>query len=242
MEEFDYVGLRDGEKMDSMEYSILNDRLKLESMDYWRLCDELTIVQAALLVVGEDPSTGNAYVENWDLHNRPTGYEAAKTAISNGLKKSAISGNLIPHYDLDINGNVCGEIPGTIDVALSTVDVESLRNWLSNRGFLRGFFFPIVRDNPDYLSLDHPRYAPKLAAAVRAWQAMEDENLRRGKSVKSAMEQWLTSNYKSLGLVHKRSSDKHGYNAGDMNKSAITEAAKIANWEEDGGAPKTLCD
>jgi hypothetical protein len=28
----------------------------VESLDYWRLCDELNVVEAALLVAGEDPS------------------------------------------------------------------------------------------------------------------------------------------------------------------------------------------
>jgi hypothetical protein len=29
---------------------------KTDALDYWRLCDELSVVQAALLVVGKDPS------------------------------------------------------------------------------------------------------------------------------------------------------------------------------------------
>lgn len=225
--------------MDAKDYSRLNYQLKLESMDYWRLCDELSVFQAALLVIGEDPSTENAYAENWDLHKRPPGYEAAKTAIQNALRKGTLKGKIIPFYDTDINGNVCGEIPESLDVKESRVDVDSLRVWLRSRGIQTGFFFPDSTDAPDYLDPKNPRYSPRMAAAVRAWLAMEDENLRRGKSAKSGMEQWLTSNYKTLGLVHKRDNEKNGYKAGDMNKSAITEAAKIANWEDDGGAPKT---
>ena len=51
-------------------------------MDHWRLCDELSVLQAALLVIGEDPSKENAYAENWKLHEGPAGYEAVKTAIT----------------------------------------------------------------------------------------------------------------------------------------------------------------
>ena len=104
-----------------------------------------------------------------------------------------------------------------------------------------GFFFPSGARPLDYLDPSNKRHSPRLAAAVKAWQAMEDENLRRGKSAKDAMEQWLESNYKSLGLVHEKSSlhPKHGYKAGDMNKTAVSEAAKIANWEPNGGAPRT---
>jgi hypothetical protein len=216
MEDFDYVGLRDGEKMDSADYSLLNYQLMLESMDYWRLCDELTIMQAAMLVVGEDPSTSNAYVENWDVHKRPIGYEAAKTAISHGLRNSGIIGNIIPHYDTDINGTACGEIPGTIDVQASTVDVDSLRNWLRGRGFRSGFFFPIDTSNPDYLNPTDPRYAPKLAAAVRVWQAVTDPN---GKHPKQALTKWLREHAAEFGL-----SDDEG----KPNETGIEEVAKVA--------------
>jgi hypothetical protein len=47
-------------KMDTEDYSLLNEQLRIESMDYWRLCDELSVVQAALLVIGEDPSKEKA--------------------------------------------------------------------------------------------------------------------------------------------------------------------------------------
>ena len=43
----------------------------MEKMDYWRLCDEFSVVQAALLIVGTDPSecdpfTGS-YCQKWCL-------------------------------------------------------------------------------------------------------------------------------------------------------------------------------
>ncbi len=113
--------------MDENDYDRLNDELRLSSIDYWRLCDELNVIQAALLVVGEDPSTSHTYVENWAIECRPNGYEAAKTALSQGLRKGKIVGKLVPNYEHDINGNNCGEIEGTVDIRYSTVDVESLR-------------------------------------------------------------------------------------------------------------------
>jgi hypothetical protein len=77
----------------------------MEKLDYWRLCDELSVIQAALLIVGEDPSSNLGYVEDWDLHERPEGYEAAKTAISNALRSGAIKGKVIRLYEQDINRN-----------------------------------------------------------------------------------------------------------------------------------------
>ena len=102
------------------------------------------------------------------MHKCPPGYEAAKTAISNALRRDAIKGKLIPKFDYDINGNICGPIEDSIDLAESRVEVESLRLWLTKRGIRTGFYFPMTTDAPDYLDPQNPRYAPKLAAAVRA--------------------------------------------------------------------------
>ena len=57
----------------------------MEELDYWRLCEELNIVQAALLVVGEAPIYAGD-MEEWEIGNRPKGYDAAKTAISGALR------------------------------------------------------------------------------------------------------------------------------------------------------------
>lgn len=119
------------------------------------------------------------------------------------------------------------------------IGVAELRGWLQRKNIRTGFFFSTPTDAPDYLDASNPRYAPRLAAAVRAWLVMEDPNLRRGMSAKGAMEQWLETNYREFGLVQRQDSPKNGYKAGDLNKSAISETAKIANWEEYGGAPKT---
>lgn len=37
----------------------------MDSLDYWRICDELNIIQAALLLVECNPSDEFYYVENW---------------------------------------------------------------------------------------------------------------------------------------------------------------------------------
>lgn len=228
MNDIDYMGIPDGYK-DEGDYSRLNYQLRMESMDYWRLCDELSVMQAALLIVSEDPSK-NDYVENWDMDKRPTGYEAAKTAISNALRRGGIEGKLIPFYETDINGNFCGDIQDSINVKESRVDVESLRAWLRSRGIQSGFFFPTASDAPDYLNSNHPRYAPKLAAAVQAWLAVGDDAGKNGKSVKSSLEKWLREH----AANYKLSDDE-----GKPNETGINECAKVANWQDKGGAPKT---
>jgi hypothetical protein len=113
---------------------------------------------------------------------------------------------------------------------MTTIHVEDLKQWLSSRNFTSSkFFFGEKKSNePDYMNPQHPRYSAKLAAAVKVWFAMEDENLLLGKGVVDAMKDWLGSRYKELNLEHN----------GNFNKKGIEECATVANWSR-GGAPTT---
>ena len=202
----------------------------MEGLDYWRLCDELSVIQAALLIAGCDPSSDANYIEGWAPEKRPPGYEAAKTALSNALRRGAITGRLISLCEHDINGNVCGAIEESIDLSSSQIEVKSLRGWLAGRGLKTGFFFPEQHDFGDYLDTGHPRYAPKLAAAVLAWRATENESAIGGKSPKQALMKWLREHAADFGLTDED---------GKPNETGIEEAAKVANWQPMGGAPKT---
>lgn len=239
----------------------------MEELDYWRLCEELNIVQAALLVVGEDASSSE-YVEGWTVENRPKGYEAAKTAICGGLRnflryqkehseleagtrrlmdehwnapdqlveneeslsslfERSIEGVLVPQTDHDINGNDLGYIEGTVDVYKSTIYVDSLKRWLRLKGFVSGFFFPEPIETMDFLDPSNPRYAPKLAAAVKAWQAVTDAGK---KSPKQALDKWLREHAAEFKLTNEE---------GRPIEQAIEECSKVANWKAKGGATKT---
>lgn len=80
---------------------------------------------------------------------------------------------------------------------------------------------------PEYLDPKHPRYAPKLAAAVQAWLSVGDP---RGKHPKGALHAWLREHAGEFGLVDAQ---------GKPNEQGIEECAKVANWQPVGGAPKT---
>jgi hypothetical protein len=198
-------------------------RRDLDVLDYWRLCDELNVIQAAMLIAGEDPSGGSGSAKDGNLQTRPTGYEAAETAISNALRLGSIKGRLIYLFEDPRDDD-------SIDLSNSRVDVESLRSWLASRGVRTGFFFPNPTDAPDYLDPNHPRYAPKLAAAVHAWLATGDESAIRGKSPKQALVKWLRENAARFGLAD---------DDGKPNETGVEETAKVANWQPSGGAPKT---
>ncbi len=202
----------------------------MEGLDYWRLCDELSVVQAALLIAGEDPSAAQEFIENWEPDERPIGYEAAKAAISNALRREVITGKLIPIFEYDINGNINGPIDDSIDIKESRIDVDSLRAWLAGRGLSSGFFFPATTETPDYLDPNNPRYAPKLAAAVHAWLATDEGAITKGKSVKWAIDKWIREHAAEFGLAD---------TDGNPINQAIEDCSKVANWNPGGGAPKT---
>ena len=209
--------------------------------EFWRLARDLTVLQAVCLVADIDPDSEDAvHCENWRADERPKGYNAVKTAITHAILSGELPATI---REIDWNNGSSADQPhGSIDWMHTTVNVSALKGWLVARGFHTGFFFPDdskPSNIPAYLDPKHPRYAPRLAAAIKVWLAMEDENLRKGKSPKQAMEQWLESRYSELRLIQKNDSQKHGFRAGDINKSAIQEAAKIANWNDDGGTPPT---
>jgi hypothetical protein len=203
----------------------------MEAIEYWRFCDELTIIQAALLIAGEDPGPTQDYVEGWSAEKRPVGYEAAKTALSNALKQKAIEGQISWLPERDYNGEIVGKIEGATDVSTSLVSVESLCDFLAKRGYKEGFFARSKEPSPDYLDPENPCYAPKLAAAVRAWKAIStDPALLAGKTPKKAIEKWLRENASYYGL-----SDEDG----NPNKDGIEQISKVTNWRPEGGATKT---
>ena len=206
---------------------------RLDNIDYWRLADELTVVQAALLVVGEDPGSSAFYVEQLDHDKRPIGYEDVKHSIIFAIISDTIEGYIEPEY---VNNEFDGTpvaISKSIDVGKSMIKVASLQKWLASRGVRTGFFFPDDFDKPSYLDTHHERYSAKLAAAVAAWEAMSDETLLQRKSPKQALIKWLREHAVQFDLT----SDE-----GKPNETGIEEVAKVANWQLSGGAPKTLSD
>ena len=191
----------------------------MEGLDFWLLCDELSVVQAALLIVGADPGTQD-FIDQQGAGNRPEGYTAAKAALTNAIRGKRLRANIIEYEDV-----------AEPSWHLTTVSVEDLRVWLRSRGINTGFFFQEPQADPDYLSRSHDNYSPKLAAAIEAWKAVSgDDQLRRGKTVKQAMIVWLRQHANEFGLTK-----EDGY----PNEQGIEEVAKIANWDKKGGAPKT---
>lgn len=233
----------------------------MEKLDYWRLCDELSVIQAALLIVGVDPGE-QPYVMNWQEHERPENFSAALAALSH-----AVLGGRLPatmrreawvrgwEEEIESGENFTKEASlfpdqskfpdqaedylvghgilyrAAPDWNLTTVLVVDLQEWLRGRGFKAGFFFPQAGDQPDFLDPSHKCYAPKLAAAIGAWQAVsEDQELKKGKTVKQALLKWLRKHAGQFGLTK---------DDGNPNEQGLEEVAKVSNWVPQGGSPKT---
>ncbi len=239
----------------------------MDELDYWRLCEEFSIDQAALLIVGQDPGHYEG-ADQWDSNNWPRGYVAARTAICGGLKNyiryqnklaefesqsanmredhlhapdmvalnddhltdlynRSIQGTLVQQMDEDMNGNPIGLIEGSVDLTLSIVNADSLKQWLRLKGFTTGFFFPEPVATMDFLDPLNPRYAPKLAASVCAWQSVTNAGKQ---SPKQALDKWLREHASEFNLTNEE---------GKPVDQAIGECSKVANWNAKGGATKT---
>src|ERR1019366_4298634 len=128
----------------------------MEVLDYWRLCDEVTIIQAALLIVGVDPATSQDYIANWTAEHLPVGYAASIAALTHAilagrLKATIRRGAWQRGYNEDPS---VGESVGIDerglhiiykddpDWGITTTPVDDLRTWLRGRGIKTGFFFP----------------------------------------------------------------------------------------------------
>jgi hypothetical protein len=202
---------------------------KMQAADYWRLCSHLSVFQAIMLILGYDPENQSNYdVEDSKIDSVPQGYGALKTAIVNALVAGQLEGNFV-EQSFDYRGNEL-HVP-IADINESTVCVESLKDFLKQRGFSQGFFFPEGNVSEEYLDSQNSFYASKLAAAVNAWKTItENQNLLNGKTPKQAMQRWLRENASRYGLTK---------DDGSPNETGIEEICKVANWNTGGGAAKT---
>jgi hypothetical protein len=192
----------------------------MDGIDFWRMSDEFTIIQAALLICGIDPAGREYEIER--KVKRPEGYDAIKHALITSYRNEKIKGTEIHSFDENTGDSHVNEN----DALLS---VDSLKLWLKERGLREHFFFFPEELEGEYLDVTHPRYSQKLAAALKAWKALEDPKLIHG-SVKQSVQKWLRLNATEFGL-----SDGDGKPI----ETAIEEISKIVNWQPKGGAPST---
>jgi hypothetical protein len=69
--------------------AMVHTEFGMSSLDYWRFCQVLTVVQAAILIVGEDPSRVIPGVRG-NLQDWPTGYEPVMAALLGDIKRKLL--------------------------------------------------------------------------------------------------------------------------------------------------------
>jgi len=196
---------------------------------FWRLADSFTPQQAAALIGGADPHSVSQqcdYFHNGEGWRELKGIEPVRTvwhivlnAITSQTLKADVRYIVLDKREIDWNS--------------TTIARKDLIKWLKSRGMKTGFFFPNATlktsDTFNCLNPKHPHYSPKLAAAIKAWEALANIQIT-GKHPKQALSAWLVQNATRLELINSN---------GKINREGIDEIAKIANWKKTGGAPKS---
>ena len=202
----------------------------MDKIELWRLSEELSISDAALLIVDIDPG-------NWEFGlnggDEPDGYSAVVNGIIGAIRRGKIKVRLTSSFDtkaVDRELGFAKHLPSNVSLYDTFVDVDNLISWLEARGWTTGYFFPEAPRKPDFLDKGHPHYASKLAAAVSAWLAV-GANLNPNKKPKQQIKKWLNENAAQFDLTD---------DDGKPKENAIESVAQIANWDTQGGAPKTI--
>jgi hypothetical protein len=195
---------------------------------FWHLAEAVSLQEAAALIAGYDPHQLALAVGETDIHPTYPKYypviRALRQAVASGMLKAKEEWlhevDEISEYE---------HVTDVLQVSETIVKIDDLKKWLSDKGVQVTFFFPAAK--PDYLDRQHKCYSPKLAAAIRVWEAVNsDAGLMHGTTAKQAMMKWLRRHADHYGLTK---------DDGNPNEQGIEEIAKIANWDTKGGAPRT---
>lgn len=257
----------------------------LTSLDYWRLADELSVIDAAILITGNDPGekqddydeTGYRIGQSQrrDYEGFEAVFKALRLAILSDKLRATVVARARDTFEIDDSFSVMGErmarrtevdanadeISVPFDTLIrasdfkasiftnrslsllknatklyvlkepawdeTTVAVDDLTAWLSSKGLAPSFFFPQGRPE-GFRDHNHPRYSPKLACAVAAWEAVKAA--KANLSVKATVEEWVRANAVTFGMV---GSD------GVPALKAVSEVSAVVNWATGGGAVPT---
>lgn len=193
---------------------------KYRSLKHWLLCEKYTVAEAAYLILEIVPNIDDEGISDFT-------YKEELKALQKALDQAGVSGAIKAETERDINGYQW----------VAGLYKDSLIQWLEKNRVKAPLFLPDSpqaggSQTPPYLNKDHPYYSPKLALAVRAWEAVAlgDEYQNSSRTVKQNIEDVARSLAVEVELV------------GDGEKvpdAAIDQVAKVANWNTAGGAPKT---
>jgi hypothetical protein len=153
----------------------------MDRIERWKLADELNVYQISLLIAGFDPSEfeEDTY-ERWPQETRIE-ISPYLNAIKNGARSQKFMFSEVKYQSQSYDD------PET-NWYNSLVNIGSFCDWLRSRNFVDGFFVS-AKENDRLSDLSGEFYAPKLAAAVRAWnEVTASPEALNGKTPKKALE------------------------------------------------------
>ncbi len=197
----------------------------MDRIERWKLADELNVYQISLLIAGFDPSE----FEKDGFADWPQEVRLEISPFVHATKNAARSEKF---RFKEVQSQSYNETE--IDWYESLINIDSFCDWLRSRNFTDGFFLPHFLPNKEsdrLLDSSSDFYAPKLVAAVRAWnEVTSSPEALNGKTPKKALEIWLRKHANEYGLTNKD---------GNPNELGIEEICKVANWKPSGGASPT---
>lgn len=211
---------------------LLDDGYYAPSSVLWLLADELTIKHICLLFLNEDPEIYQGH--NWREQRGgvPRGYLAIEEALLGSLRKGKLVGTIHPRY-VEWGQDEGALIPNSIDPDTSTIDMDSLKEWLKGKNVEINHLFELAPSVPTSCrDREHPNYSPRLAATVAAWDHVS-ENFQEHICVKEQLRVWLEENAAHFGID------------GDElkpTKNFLNAATLIANWNSTGGRTRLQKD
>lgn len=232
---------------------------KISSLEMWKLADELSVVDAAILITGNDPSEMSSYydrlAEDYVEVQRTTyeGYEAAFKAIKNAIMSNRLAADLVfdvregeGYYRGPLHLKFRGKKQVYQAKGLNLLDYEGLvfvqadPDWTKTlvqvadlKIWLRNkSVFPeffFPSGNPDSVN---NREHPRFSGKLAcAVSAWHAiQSAARNKTVKQTVEAWVVANGVQFGL----SNDE-----GVVPTTAIEDIAKVVNWQTQGGVART---
>lgn len=218
-------------------------------LEHWRLCDPLSLEDAAALLAGYDPEEINRQQNDTGFdQNHPFLY-----TMETSLRNAVLSNRLQvmrrvstgKYHHIRMAGDESEgwwEPVDELSLSGTLVAVDDLKNWLTSMGVDGGFFFTEHEgiepgsNRPDPMNKNSKFYAPKLAAAIEAWETLQqDPKLQDANAVVKEATDWLTENAERLNILW--TDPKTGETIPP--KSTIEAMAKIINWNDKGGVNKT---
>lgn len=194
----------------------------------WRNCAEVSIVQAALLMLDIEPQGLASKVENLSDDDQPIGYLAARQALESAVRSGGLEGELKP---IDFT-NVIGAPQDpfdALDYHSSFVMMADLKRWLGDIDHNCDLISKPTPEVDPWRDKKHERYSRKLSAAISAWEQYGEYADYSG-TTKQKIERWLSENAIHLELINK--------DTGLPATSVIEEMAEIVNWDDGPGRRK----